>query len=478
MLFRTEDFKFIAFLKYFIIFQPILDILTYFSIIYLEQSITIGIIIRVLFMGLCTLYIFFGGNQYSLKKYIITYLLLLFIVLGIGLIINFMNKPVFDVFSELQFYLKTVYYPILFCTILLLFSDDRNQNQTQQTLLSSITIAMLITAISMFVAILTGTASTTYKSVKAGYTGWYFAGNEIGAIVAICFPLLLIYSIKKTEQLRDFIYWIPTILLSICALWIGTKVSYLGILITIIVTVVVNIIVFLYSKWKNTNWKKTINKILLFNIVTAVFYFGVFPFSPAYKNITGEYANINEVVKENSHDSAAKAKKEAEKKRAREKQKYNAENENDFIINSQVLNILLSSRDNFFYPIYNDYRDASLAHKLFGLGYAGFYEGEPKLIEMDFFDIFFSYGILGFILIFMPLFIVFWKVIKTLFTHFSSFFRIENILLLFSLGLGLGVAFLAGHVLFAPAVSIYLTITMALLFHFHTTNSDSRVKFK
>lgn len=474
MFLRTEGFKFIVFFKYFIIIQPILDILTYFSIIYLHQSVTIGIIIRVLFMGLCTLYIFFGGNQYSLKKYIITYLLLLFIVLGIGLIINFMNKPVFNLFSELQFYLKIMYYPVLFCTILLLFSVDKNYDQAKQTLLSSITIAMFITALFMFVAILTGTANTTYKWLKTGYTGWYFAGNEISAIVAICFPLLLIYSIKKTEHLRDFIYWIPTILLAICALWIGTKVSYLGILLTIIVTVLISIIIFLYTKWKNTTWKRPIKTILLFNILTAIIYFGISPFSPSYNNIAGDYVNINETVKENNHDATEKAKKEAEKKKVKEKRGIHSETENDSILNSKILNILLSSRDAYFDPIYNDYKDASLAHKLFGLGYAGFYEGEPKLIEMDFFDIFFSFGILGFTLILLPLLVVFWKVIKTLFTHFFTFFRIENILLLFSLGLGLGVAFLAGHVLFAPAVSIYLTITMALLFHFHTTiNSGS-----
>lgn len=474
MLYVNKRLNFIDLFKLFVIIQPVLDILTYFSLTSFQMTITVGIITRVLFMGISILYIFFW-NRNPLKKYIVIYLILLFTVLGAGLILNFFNKPVFYLFSELQFYLKVLYFPILFCTILLLFSSNVENNKTKQMLLSSVSFAMLLTAISMFISIVTGTANSTYDFVKSGYTGWFFAGNEISAIVAITFPLVLINSIKKTKQIGDFIFWIPTLLIASCALLIGTKVSYFAVLLTILISLIFSIIVFLYSRIKKLKSIKSIFYILIFNILLSIFYFGITPLSPSYNNIAGDYVTINETVKENNQNTADKSQKSTHtNKKSNQKAETDFETKRDSILNSKILNILLSSRDIYFDSIYNDFKNASFIHKLVGLGYAGFYEGEPKLIEMDFFDIFFSFGILGFTLILLPLLVVFWKVIKTLFTHFFTFFRIENILLLFSLGLGLGVAFLAGHVLFAPAVSIYLTITMALLFHFHTTiNSGS-----
>src|SRR5699024_7093736 len=117
---------------------------------------------------------------------------------------------------------------------------------------------------------------------------------------------------------------------------------------------------------------------------------------------------------------------------------------------------ILSSRHLYLQETKDDFIEADILRNAFGLGYAGDYEQEPKIIEMDFFDLFFSYGIIGTVLLLLPLVYVTVKV-------FPLKLTMANTILLFTLSLCFGVAFLAGHVLFAPAVMTYVAITYTAL---------------
>lgn len=448
-----RQFNFVQFLKYFIILQPILDILTYFSIVYLQMNITIGIVVRVLFMLLSLFYIFFL-NKHRFKRYIIMYILLLIAVLGIGFLLNFFLKPVFHFFSEVQFLVKAIYFPVMFCAFLLAFTEESRQWEIKNKLLSSNALAMTIVAISFGLAILTNTSNTTYTYNKAGYIGWFFAGNEISAIIAISFPLVLIYSIKNTKGLKDFTYWIPLILLALTSLFIGTKVSFFAVLLTIGIFNIGSFIQWFARSFIQKSKNHKVSTKFLFSLLLAVVFLIATPASPAFKNVSGEYEDIKNTVQNGEEEKEPTMDEKDEESNVEEKEP---------IIQSKVLKIILSSRNKYFEDIYTDYVNAGLPHKLFGLGYAGFYKKNPKLIEMDFFDLFFAFGIIGFIVLFLPLFAALWFLVKKLITNIRSFFEIENLLLVISIGLGFGVALIAGHVLYAPAVSIYLALALALL---------------
>lgn len=105
----------------FIIFQPVLDILTFLSIRWTDSSLTIGIVVRVLFMALSLWFILFG-NSSRYKKPIILYLAALAAAFGFGLVYNYFAKPIFDPFTELQFVAKTAYFSIMLGSYLLLFT--------------------------------------------------------------------------------------------------------------------------------------------------------------------------------------------------------------------------------------------------------------------------------------------------------------------------------------------------------------------
>ncbi|CCO09497.2 putative uncharacterized domain protein [Carnobacterium maltaromaticum LMA28] len=42
--------------------------------------------------------------------------------------------------------------------------------------------------------------------MKAGQSGWFYAGNELGSLLAIAFPVVLWYTLKKSSQLKNFIF--------------------------------------------------------------------------------------------------------------------------------------------------------------------------------------------------------------------------------------------------------------------------------
>ncbi|WP_232324872.1 O-antigen ligase family protein [Halobacillus mangrovi] len=460
MMINKEMYK--KLLLLFIIVQPVLDILTFFSIKQFDSSLTIGIIVRVLFMGLSLLFIFFG-NSSTYKKYVIPYLLILFAAVGIGLVYNFFDKPVFEPFLELQFLAKTLYFIIMFCSYLLLFTNKDQMDETKLDILKSLTIAMLIVSLTMFLSIVTGTASNTYEYGKFGFKGWFFSGNEISSIIAISFPLVYLYSLKKMDNFKQWYYFIPVLLLAIVSILIGTKVSYFAVLgasIIIVFSYVVWWLASLIKKAKN----HTVNLRLIMSLVFLILFGAITPLSPSFTNVAGDVGKISE----------EKAKQQEEKDKGGDSEGgmspegEPAPDEGDIdedvsLIESPVLRILLSSRNLFFANTLEQYKNADLVQKSFGMGYAGNYKENRKLIEMDFFDLFFSYGIIGSLLLFMPFITLAFLFIKRLFTMPLRVITPENVLLFVAIGMGSGIAFLAGHVLYAPAVNIYLALPMVLM---------------
>lgn len=447
----NKNITFAHWLRIFVMTQPVLDILTYLSITYWNLDITIGIVVRVLFMFISLVYIIWG-NRHLHKKIVIGYLFVLFAVIGVSFILNILTKPQFYFFSEVQYVVKTIYFPVLLCTFYLVITEKGRQIGSQ--FIFAVMIAMLILSLSIFAAIITNTSNSTYTYAKSGYIGWFYAGNEISAIVAITMPLVLVYALQKTNQWKDIYYWFPALLLAITGLLIGTKVSFFAVLGTMILALLLNTINRIIRKLKSTS-------ILMINVLLLALFLLFIPISPAYENIRGDYSKIQESQPEEVQTNERELLDSGEMSEEKV--------EGDPFLQSRLVKVLLSSRNEYFADIYMDFKNAGLLQKLFGLGYAGYYTDVPKLIEMDFFDLFFSYGIGGFFMLLVPYVLVFWRVLMAAIKNFTFFIRTENVLLAISGGLGIGVAFLAGHVLYSPAVSIYLALVLVLLY---TNNSD------
>ncbi|MGY3715235.1 O-antigen ligase family protein [Sutcliffiella cohnii] len=442
----------------FIIVQPVLDILTAFSIYYIGSSITFSLVLRMLIMLIGFFFVFtFSGSGYGtqIKKY----LMLLLVVIGIGFISNFFMKPVFSIFSEVQFIAKALYFIVMFLTYVLIFTAIKQENAILK-FQKYITYAMIIAGSVLVFTLVTGTGFDTYEYKKAGNKGWFFSGNELSAILSIGFPIVLLYAIQQTTTLKKLYFWIPVVLLGISALMIGTKVGHLSIILICILSPIILLINLFIHKNANSEWKKNIKLNLFINVAILAGFLLITPITPAFGNTAEHYSTVNEEYMENQEGEVVGEESEAE---VRENELIKEKIANSKFFNNRIVTVLLSSRDVYLYRINNMFLDAPIQQKIFGMGYAGNWEETPKLIEMDFFDLFYSFGIFGFILYIFPFGLTLYLLIKNIITNKLNILKPIIIYPLLSLGLGTGTAFIAGHVFYAPAVSIYMALILAFI---------------
>lgn len=445
--------RFPLFLMIFIILQPILDIITSVSIIYYQTTVTIGIVVRLLFMFLAIFYILLS-KMLVLRRVAIIFLSSLLLIISIGFLTGFIVKDNFSLFAEAQFYAKGFYFSVMFIsyTLALVIVKDSIKKNLISIVMKPIVVAMTIVGLVFLVAKITGTGFDTYKYLKAGTKSWFNAGNEIGAILSICLPVVILYGIKYTEKVRDIHFWIPSLLVIFSLVMLGTKVGYLSVMVTMVLACF-----FLVIK----QIKKTADRSIKPSLVITTFILAtviiITPYTPAFSNTD---MHINGLDNNNVEEPAEKSENILEE--------VTGSNANLFIFIEnyaiRVINVLLSGRQIFLVETHQMFLEAPLLQKLFGMGYAGNYLDTPKLVEMDFLDLFYSYGIVGFFVFLLPFIYAITTITINFKLYKSKLYKLEFGLVLCSLVLGLAIAFIAGHVLFAPAVSIYLAVLLAYIF--------------
>ena len=152
-----------------------------------------------MFLILSLIYIIFISNSQ-------TKVVLLFIGLILGysatyILIRYNLYGIDVIFSELKMLIKIFYFPIL----LLIFMDVINN---QSLVINSHTLVK-ITFMYVFIICLAQfrTQFTSYTYDKLGHVGWFYAANEIGAIL-ITSPLIIYEVIKKKKNIILFCIFI------------------------------------------------------------------------------------------------------------------------------------------------------------------------------------------------------------------------------------------------------------------------------
>ncbi|PFC78049.1 hypothetical protein CN290_01760 [Bacillus cereus] len=447
---KQTDNYFPHFLLLFIVFQPILDLLTSFSIYILHMSATVGIVVRFAFMLLALGYLLLHHKQQGAKKYIL-YLCLFGIVLAIGLVNNLMVKSPVSFGEEVKFILKSVYPIVLLFGYIIALKELKNNEFAFHKIITYFLYATLILSISIIVAMATGTDFPSYPNSKIGSRGWFFAGNDLSSIFAIMFPIVVLYSVHKTTSFSKAYYWIPTVLAMYASIMIGTKVGYGAIVITLGIA-----LFFLFIEYMMHRKKEGKGFTYLVNtVVAAVVLGGLFiltPQTPIAKNMS-IHLQIYEYKKSVQDEKDRKEGKEVKEE----------EHKQGELTDSEMKSLIYSDRDKFLKVYKQYYKEAPLSQKLFGMGYAGNYTTKMKLVEMDFHDLFFAFGIVGFLMYLLPLLYFGIKIFIRLITNFKKLFSVKHMLLASTLVLSLGIGFMSGHVLTAPAVSIFFVVILAYL---------------
>lgn len=426
----TEELKKLSLLEIFILSNPFIDLITSFSIFFLKLNITFGMIARFVFLLILLYYLLFKSNS-KYKKLSVIYIMIVIMFGSLYLINMYLLKGLSVTVLEIKTLLKTFYFPILLVTLFNYFEEHKNNFNTKiLTLLSVIYLTFIL------IPVLTNTSFSTYSSGKTGNIGWFYSPNEIGAILALLSPFI-IQKLKNNVN-KWYVYGLFALYVFVM-LEIGTKVPFLGILLTIVSLLIFTIIDFLLDEpkwhkiWEFFKKPLTIPFLVLFFIV-------VFLYQSSSLNFNMNY----------------------------HKQSLVGDNPSSELKEEDYMNLVFSSRDKYNEIVFKKFKLSNAKEQLFGMGYVDVhkqFDRQYNIVEIDYMDILYMYGILGFVIYYLFLFIL---IIDIFFKAFKNFKKTvceeKNIVYIIGVSLIFGVAFFAGHVFTAPAVSIYPALIIPILF--------------
>lgn len=407
---------------YFILLQPILDLFAYLAL-------PISEIIRVMAIGLGFLYLTFFPNK-TIQKYTRAYHVLAFVYFLAHFTTNWFIKDPFSITLELTHIIKTFFFiELLLVYVCLLYSFSKRVDW-QKIILRNVIISMAIISAIMLLANFTDTGKRTYGMLaKAGHTGWFFSGNELSAILVIGFGMTLLLMLKNKNKLHTFFIFSLLLVLTWSMMTVGTKVSYGGLLLLLSAAILIAIVNHIRTK------SFPINVIILLPLLIGTILWT--PYSAIGQNLNLTITN---------------------------QQKSEQDLAGNVLIKEEGVGSVLSGRNEFMQQTISQYKNAAIPQQLFGMGYGGNYQRDPKLIEMDFFDWFFGFGIIGLIVLLIPVLAIGFYIVRNLLQGRLLRMDMSMIMVGLSVCLGFGIAFVAGHVLSSPAASVYLALMIAYLY--------------
>ena len=228
---------------------------------------------------------------------------------------------------------------------------------------------LFIYLISIFIPIIFNIGFKTYEITKLGTLGFYNSANEISGIISIITPIVFMLFANKKHLIPKIIF---SILYLFIILTIGTKTPLLALLITIGMT----FIWLLFDYFKNKKYKQILISFLVI-IIGIVSLMLVIPKTNFYKNIKVhlDFLKVDNIL--------------------------------DILEEEQLIDhFIFSERLTFYTDKSYLYKDSNIYQKLFGIGYIN--ENKTvKLIEMDYYDIYYSHGLIGFIIfMFIPIYVL------------------------------------------------------------------------
>jgi hypothetical protein len=282
----------------------------------------------------------------------------------------------------------------------------------------------------------TGTSYLSYEDPnKIGFNGWFFSANERGSTYAILLPILFTYIFKDKKT-------IAVILLGIFAMLIlGTKVGYLGVALTLGSA-------FVYLLLRKFIFK---DKIILYiaGILVSLVIVGLITTSlPVYKNINYQSDNVDEIIDDKNNMTDDEIEDAIDK-------------DDNYLIDDKDQNLIFSRREIYLEQNIKYFKEQNIVSQLFGCGVENKKLDGDKIaskVERDMFDIFFTFGIVGFMIYFIPLIYALVIIATPLLKNMKKILTSSIWFNLTAVGIALAVSFMSGHVLVSPSVSIFLVL--------------------
>lgn len=442
----------------FIILNPIFDIL---SGKFYIGSFSITMFLRPILPLCLLLYIFLKDKDERKKLFILGLIYSLYALIHLYLYNKNITPFAYgNTLYEASYLINYTY--LIFTCYLFIYVFKKVSNY--DGLYKSLFIHNLIYIISIYISIALGISNNTYTE-GIGYIGLFNTGGAVGSILVLSLLLLLpkIFENKKNLFIK-ILYLISTYVYLVFIL--GTRVGLFGAVITTILFIGATILVTIIKKVKLNVKVITISALVLIIFGVILYIFGSY---------TIERRKMLEDLKgKNPVDETAETiymaydlillKENIDKKNMTEdfmtKEQIDAIYELDkYTKDNKYNNTNLRGQQLLYHTfLYKNQKDISI--KFFGNGYLN--NIGMLTLEMETIALFYNFGIIGFILYFIPFFIL---LIYGIIFGIKNIKKIDiNYLMILSASLlSIGISFYSGHTYFNSSVMIIIMIINTLL---------------
>ena len=427
-------------------FFPILDLITAIMT-YNGLSVSLGIVIKALLLVFVYLFALISKSIGKFTKGVI----ILFTVYMIG---NVANNYTF-VYPNLNIeYVKLIIKFAYFIVFALFFSSYLKNKKYDISILKT---PIKIILISLILAIITGTSMPSYASnvYKIGVEGWFYSANELGGLLTLLYPIS-IYLFFHHESSKK-IDWLYVGLHALSLLLLGTKVGLLGFIAVSAIYVGYRLIFIKKYSYKNG---------LLLMIALLSISLVCWNQLPCIKNTNEKYIAVSgDYIPSNPTKEEANANKQE------------IVDEMIFSGRHEFLEMLKQTKDDTDKDLVNkDINEKSYSYKKIAndyLGYMYMNNGNLLLTERDFHDVVFFFGYLG--LAFL-LFVIIYPIVSNIKFLIKRVFDLKIDMLMISIIIICGIAYISGHTFISPMVSFYIAILLGLIACESETKISSKKK--
>lgn len=312
-------------------------------------------------------------------------------------------------------------------------------------------------------------------------------GNTIGILMLMVLPFLYYFLYKEKNKKNKTILTVLIVVHSLAMIILSTRLAtYTSAIIPAIMFIIYIVLIALKKEMLQKRY--TITLVIMLIITSSII-----PFSPAYQNqliAASDYQFVKE-------DDGIKNEARLNLKDGEKNPKWTDEWRNFYTYMFEAYVFLISVTPPVYYKTFYDYRhdpefwvrfifdyeleeringrqietiftkykwkELNEVQKLTGFGYGTFMRG-GIIIERDFVQQYYSYGLIGFVLIMSFWIVLFiYAGIKLLFGYKNSKWTYLNIVLFFSTTTGLLCSYVSGHTLGELTTSMFISLCLGFL---------------
>jgi len=461
---KKKNNNLINFFCIFVIIQPIFDVLIYL----LREVAQVNSNLISLIRPFLATIIYFGllisnnvGKRKKIWSFLYLFIFSLYCVLHlINVKNNFFELSYGDLFDEMRQLVNYGYFLLQLINVYLIFSIA-TKDEKEKIILSLVCASALMASLYLM-SVISGTSLLTYKGslVKHGYKGWSISAHYIGHSLLLMFPIVIyaIYNnLIKNNLIKAIVFLLPIIP---CVYLVGTKSPLFGVLAILVFTSLLLLIRLILRKEK----LNFINVLIVLTTFLVIFTF------------TSTYGYENFYNQKKMYDKDLKVDKPALEDYIREENinkitddKYNSDRiyKNDFEI------ILSKAIKKYKTPDFASFDNRTIQFKinkeLFKLspikdrllGYGYYTMINCSWVETDTFAIFFSFGIVGFLLIlFIPLMLFVIEGLLTLINYKKL--NLNKLILGFSTCIAVGLITFVGYTIHFSQTVFYFIMLLVI----------------